>query len=132
MIFVDTSVWIEALREASSPEGAHLASLLDADEVTLAAPVRLEILAGASKADRRRLRRTLDALPVFFPTAATWGLLDRWVDTAGDAHQRFGIADMLVAVLAAERGAPVWSNDRDFQRMERLGLVTTHRPPSTP
>jgi predicted nucleic acid-binding protein len=36
---------------------------------------------------------------------------------------------MLIGVLAADTGALVWSLDSDFERMERLGLVSRFDPP---
>ena len=65
----------------------------------------------------------LSALAVARPTDETWALIERWVATAADKGQRFGVGDLLIAALAAERGALVWSLDRDFERMERLKLV---------
>ena len=128
MIVVDTSVWVAALRAARSPEAAALSALLDADEVALPVPVRIEILSGASSRDRVALRKALSALPVLCPTEATWSLIDQWVDRAGDASQRFGIGDLLIGALARDAGALVWSLDADLDRMSRLGLVDLYEP----
>jgi predicted nucleic acid-binding protein len=128
MIAVDTSVWVAALRAARSPEAVALGALLDADEVALPVPVRIEILSGASSRDRVALRKALSALPVIYPTDATWTLIDQWVDRAGEAHQRFGVGDLLIGALAREAGALVWSLDADFDRMSRLGLVDLYEP----
>lgn len=128
MIFVDTSVWVAAFRKRESPEAVELTSLLDADRVALAMPVRIELLSGASKNDRARLRRILSALPTYLPSKETWTTLDRWVDTATDAGQRLGMADLLVAAVAAENGGAIWSPDSDFGCMARLRLVELHVP----
>ena len=128
MIVVDTSVWVAALPHASGSEAEVLHQLLDADEVALAVPVRVELLSGASRSDRPRLRRALSALPLLFPTDDTWATIDRWVDRAGDAGERFGVGDLLIGALAAESGSLVWSLDTDFARMERLKLVAVYEP----
>lgn len=128
LVAVDTSVWVAALRRAEGQEAKRLRTLLDADLVALPAPVRVEILSGASRQDRGRLRRLLSVLPVFFPAAGTWELIDDWVNRAGDAGEHFGFADLLIGALSAEKDALVWSLDGDFARMERLKLLTCYRP----
>ena len=128
MIIIDTSVWIAALARGHGKEATVLRDLLEADEVGLAAPVRVELLSGASNADRPRLRRALTALPVLYPSVGTWKLIEGWVDRAGRRGHRFGLGDLLVGALAAETGGLLWSLDADFARMETLGLVQRYTP----
>jgi predicted nucleic acid-binding protein len=128
MIVVDTSVWVTALRSAGSHEARVLRSLLDADDVALPIPIRLELLSGASPHDRRRLRKTLSALPLLYPTDETWDLMDDWIDRAAAAGQRFGFGDLLIGAMASEAGLLVWSLDSDFVRMSRARLVDLYEP----
>ena len=62
VIVVDTSVWVTALRRPSSPAASTLRALIDADEVALALPVRLELMAGIARHDRSAFARGLSAL----------------------------------------------------------------------
>lgn len=126
MIFVDTSVWIDAYR--GGVRAAPLADLLDRRAVALASIVRLEILGGASKATLPQLRRTLSALPTFAPSADTWTLLDRWIERTVAAGEQFGAADLVIAALASERGGQIWSLDADFARLAKLRLVRLWKP----
>ena len=130
MICPDTSIWIEAFRDADSLEASELSALLDGNQVALAVPVRVEILSGASRRDRPRLRRVLSALPLYLPDADLWSRIDGWVDQAADAGKRFGVADLLIAAIATGRGAKIWSNDTDFERMARFDFVELHLPGS--
>jgi predicted nucleic acid-binding protein len=128
VIVVDTSVWIAAFRSRASREAGVLEALLDADEVALPVPVRIEILSGASRSERPKLRRVLSALPSLYPTDDTWHRLDEWTDRTSRAGDRFGVGDLLIAQLCAEAGALLWSLDSDFKRLARLKLIELYEP----
>ena len=104
----------------------HLRELLDAERVILTAPVRVELLSGASRRNHRTLEHLLSALPILYPKEQTWRRIDGWITTALEAGERFGFADLLIASLAADEGAMIWSLDRDFKRLARLGFIETH------
>jgi predicted nucleic acid-binding protein len=127
VIAVDTSVWIAALRRTGSQEGEVLRGLIDADLVALPVPVRTELLIGTGGRTRARLARTLGALPLLYPTDATWHTVDDWTARAGKSGERFSLGDLLIGVLAADQQALVWSLDDDFQRLAALGLVKLYR-----
>jgi len=128
VIVVDSSVWVEALRRADSEEAEALGPLLDDDQIALVAPVRLELLLGATRRQAPRLRKLLSALPCWLPARDDWQIAESWVEPALRAGQRFGFADLLIAAMASCHRASIWSNDRDFRRMERLGLVELYHP----
>lgn len=123
MIVVDTSVLVPILRSAPAAETAVLWQLIDADLVTLPVVVRQEIRAGLARHNRKAVLDLLGALPVSMPTDDTWARVERWTDQAANAGERFGAVDLLIAALADELGALVWSLDRDFERMARLKFV---------
>jgi predicted nucleic acid-binding protein len=123
VIVVDTSVWIDAVRDPASSLARVLDGLIEADEACLALPVRLELLSGLGRRDRDVLRRGLTGIPLAVPTDATWLLVERWIESAADVGQRFAIVDLLIAALANELAGLVWSLDPDFERMAAVGFV---------
>ncbi len=127
MIAVDTSIWIAAKRHP--PIARALDSLIDADEVALPLPVRLELWAGLPKRERKAFARAIGGLIQLVPTEDTWKVLPEWIERAADAGEHFALTDLLIASLTAEVGGLVWSLDDDFARMERLKLVGRYDPP---
>lgn len=127
MIVVDTSVWIAAQRRTEI--GKVLQQLLEADEAAVALPVRLELWAGVARQDRKAHRAAFSALPQLVPTEETWQALTDWIARAADAGERFTITDLLIASLTAGIGGLVWTLDKDFERMEKLGFVSLYEPP---
>jgi predicted nucleic acid-binding protein len=126
VIVVDTSVWIAATREPGGTVSTILDGLIDADEACVALPVRLELLSGLGRRDRAVLRKGLTGIPIAVPTEATWAIVERWIDSAADAGQRFGVMDLLIAAVAHELGGLVWSLDKDFERMAALDFVQVY------
>jgi tRNA(fMet)-specific endonuclease VapC len=123
VIAIDTSVWVDFFR-GRQPVADRMSEVLDRDQAALPVPVRVEILSGARRAERPRLARLLSALPLLLPSEETWRQIEAWVATGAAADHRFGVADLLIAAIAAENGCSVWSQDADFARLARLGLVS--------
>jgi predicted nucleic acid-binding protein len=129
MICADTSVWVKVLREEMGPTALHFAELVEADEVVVPAPVRIEILAGAPQHEFAELVDGFSGMKGLVPGQATWEKLEVWVGEAVAAGERFGLADLLIGAIAAEQGAKVWSLDADFARMQKLGFVELYAAP---
>jgi predicted nucleic acid-binding protein len=127
-VFVDTSVWVDYLRGRTTTVRRDLAALLEEDRVALAAPVRVELLAGARRDQVSQLRHLLAAIPTYRPTDSTWAAMEEWAVRGAREGQRFGVADLLVGAIAREQGGPLWSLDDDFQRMAALHFVELYSP----
>lgn len=94
--------------------------------------MRAEIFSGVSAANLSRVKRVISALPVFYPSRDTWLLVDRWIARAVRLGERFGVMDLLIGAICAERGGQIWSLDDDFERLARLKLVRTYAPRRLP
>lgn len=121
MISVDTSVWIEFLRDTPSPENLLLSRLIEDDEEVLLSPIVLtEILRGIK--DERQAARTETLLlefvslelsaPEDFLLAAS---LYRTARRAG--HTIRSTVDCLIAASCVRTGTPLLHRDADFDRL---------------
>ena len=115
MILVDTSAWIEFLRDTGSPICQRVDDLLAAEIATCEA-VRMEVLAGARDEQhlqqlRRLLARasTLPTEPVDYDAAAA---LYRTCRQRGHTVRK--LINCLIAAVAIRGNVPVLHRDADF------------------
>ena len=115
MILIDTSAWIEFLRDTGSPICQQVDDLL-ATEIATCDVVRMEVLAGARDEQhlqqlRRLLARasTLPTEPVDYDAAAS---LYRTCRQRGDTVRK--LIDCLIAAVALRGNVPVLHRDADF------------------
>ena len=115
MILVDTSAWIEFLRDTGSPICQRVDDLL-ATEIATCDVVRMEVLAGARDEQhlqqlRRLLARasTLPTEPVDYDAAAA---LYRTCRQRGHTVRK--LIDCLIAAVAIRGNLPVLHRDADF------------------
>ena len=129
MILVDTSAWVEFLRDTGSAACGRVDALLDA-EVATCAPIRMEILAGARGGDhlndlRRLLARasTFPVEPIDYEEAAA---LYRACRRSGETVRK--LIDCLIAAVAIRNGTPVLHADSDFDVLARHTALRIDQP----
>jgi predicted nucleic acid-binding protein len=128
VILVDTSVWIDHLRETVTAPVAYLRSLISGEELLVGDLIICEVLQGLQTDAEARLVE--DALREFEVVP----LVDAELAAKAAANYRFlrrrGITirktiDLLIGTYCIERGHALLHSDRDFAPMESfLGLQT--------
>lgn len=130
MILIDTSAWIEFLRNTGSPVCERVDSLL-ADDVAVCDPVRMEVLAGARSDDHLRNLRGLLARATLISTAAIdyedAAALYRTCRRGGETVRK--LIDCLIAAVAIRAGTAVLHADGDFEVLARHTPLQTDSPP---
>jgi predicted nucleic acid-binding protein len=117
-VLVDTSVWIDFLRDRKAAHVTTLARLLDTARVGLAPPVLQEILQGARTRDHQvALRRQFEQLPVFAFDDATVGAVAAarlYLDCRRAGKTPRSSNDCVIACIALENNLELFHNDRNF------------------
>jgi len=126
VILIDSSAWIEYLRDTGSPACQRVDDLLSSDIATCA-PVRMEILAGARDDIHLEHLRGLLARASLIATEPTdyddAAQLYRTCRRQGETVRR--MIDCLIAAHAIRTKIPILHADADFDALARhTGLVT--------
>lgn len=120
MILIDTSAWVEFLRDTGNPVCARVDQLLG-EEFAVCEPVRMEVLAGAR--DDRHLNdlRRLLARGTLIATESTdyegAAALYRSCRRSGETVRK--MIDCLIASVAIRLDASVLHADADFEVLAR-------------
>jgi predicted nucleic acid-binding protein len=120
VILIDTSAWIEFLRDTGSPVCQRVDALLDED-IAVCDPVRMEVLAGArNERQLRDLRRllarasTIPVVPIDYEEAAA---LYRLCRSEGDTVRK--LIDCLIAAAAMRASASILHLGADYDILAR-------------
>ena len=129
MILIDTSAWVEFLRDTGSLVCERVEAALDGD-ITTCDPIRMEVLAGARDEGHlvglRRLLARASVLPtdaVDYEEAAT---LYRLCRRRGETVR--SLTDCLIAAVAIRADAAVLHYDRDFTGLARHTALRIDAP----
>ena len=130
MVLIDTSAWIEFLRDTGSAV-CDLVDALLAQEIAVCDPVRMEVLAGArDEAHLLRLRRLL-ARAAVIPAQATdyddAAALFRRCRRQGATVR--SLMDCLIAAAAIRAGVPILHRDADYDVLARHTELRLYEPP---
>ncbi len=127
MILVDSSVWIDFLSSSPGTAGAELRRLIEeAEPVALAGVIVTEVLQGLTQ-DASVIERFL----------GMWEMLEpRGFSTYREAAAIFRMArakgislttvDSLIAAIAFEHRATVFTVDKDFSRIARISALSLY------
>ena len=126
MIVVDSSVWIDLLRDADTPQVVRLNALLESELLLFGDLVLCEVLRGArNEGDAVRISERLSVLTpvnmVGVEVAESAALNYRKLRARGVTIRN--TVDLLIGTFCIANGHQLLHSDRDFKPMvEHLGL----------
>lgn len=127
MILIDTSAWIEFLRDTGSTVCDEVDRLL-AEDIAICDAIRMEVLAGArDDAHLRQLRGLLSRATVLPTGPADYELaaaLYRTCRRRGETVRK--LVDCLIAAVAIGADAVVLHADADFDALARHTALAVH------
>jgi predicted nucleic acid-binding protein len=120
LILLDTSAWVEFLRDTGSPVCTRVDELLDG-EIATCDPIRMAVLAGARDEshlyDLRRLLARASVIDLVSGDYEDAAAVYRTCRRRGETVRK--LIDCLIGVVAIRAGVPVLQADSDFDVLAR-------------
>lgn len=126
MVIVDSSVWIDLIKNRETPETLAFERIAKTEEIGLGDIILYEVLRGVSPASRlEKVKSHMLGFAVY-----TMGGRDLALEAVSNAHRlrakgvQVGTIDCLIATFCIISGSRLLSSDRHFQLFaDELGLV---------
>jgi len=122
MYLVDSSVWVDVLRDRTGSRAARLKSVVDPRDVVLSRFTQMELLQGArTQREWGLLSRYLDTQQFLEPTPATWSNAARiFFELQREGLTVRNAIDCCIAQTALENEVLLVHRDRDFETIATL------------
>ena len=122
MILIDTSCWIEALRERGNTEvRRRLHEHLESGRACWMPVVRLELWNGArGDREKKALREFEEVLTELEMTGEVWDIACDLARRSRSAGMTIPVADLLIAACARHHGLEIESTDAHFTALGKL------------
>lgn len=122
-------MWIHALRLNGDRDiklGIH--GLLQEYMALLCGPVELEVLGGAGKQDRKKIKEYFDILPYRKSDHTIWreAVETSWL--LSDRGLSVPWNDTIIATIAKKHGYRVYSEDKHFKMMAEILSIRLYQP----
>ncbi len=130
MILVDTSVWIDFFSSSPGRAGREIRRLIEEVEpFALTGVVVTEVLQGLTR-DVNRIERFLSMWELLEPSGfSTYREASAISRLARSRGVSLTTIDALIAAIALEHQASLFSLDKDFSRVARITALRLHQPP---
>lgn len=124
MVLIDSSSWIEALRDSGKPDiRKRVENLLAAGNAAWCDPVRLELWNGARGASEKKVLAHLEKTVAILPTdTAVWDLAVNLAKSARDAGLTAPAVDLMIVACARRHGVELEHNDQHLNRLQSLSV----------
>ena len=128
MILVDSSVWVDFFSSSPGPAGSELRRMIaDSEPFALAGVVVAEVLQGLTR-DAVRIERYLEQWDMIEPRGfATYRKAVAIYRAARARGISLTTIDTLIAAIALDYSASVFTLDQDFSRIARITRLPLYR-----
>lgn len=121
MYLVDTSVWIDFLRNKSNERITLLDSLLEDGSAYICEIIFIEVLSGAKDAAQFKKYETYFGQLPFLRLGPAWEKrVSQMIFEAKNAGKSVFVADTIIAHLAIENNLVLLTSDKDFAAFHHL------------